>query len=166
MPRSSSRAAEAAQAAGSGRRGAELDASAVEHLLGYLIALAEVPTRRAFQQQVGEPFALRPVEFTLLVLLHANQRASAGQVGRALRLPAPHVTTLVDRLVERGLVQRGRDPQDGRAVQVTLTRAGQALAEKLRAVSLHMEDGVQAVLGAAERTQLARLLRKLADAGE
>ncbi|MCP5270710.1 MAG: winged helix-turn-helix transcriptional regulator [Burkholderiaceae bacterium] len=151
MPRSSSRAA-------------ELSAAPVEHLLGYLLALAEVPTTAAFRRHVGEPFGLRPVEFTLLMLLQANARASATQIRHALRMPAPHVTTLVDRLVERGLVQRGRDPHDGRAVRITLTAEGTALAGRLQAVAAHMEDEVQAALTPAERTMLRRLLKKLAGA--
>lgn len=151
MPRSSS-------------RGAELSAAPVEHLLGYLLALAEVPTTAAFRRHVGEPFGLRPVEFTLLMLLQSNARASATQIRHALRMPAPHVTTLVDRLAERGLLQRGRDPHDGRAVRITLTTEGTALAGRLQAVAVHMEDEVQAALTPAERTMLRRLLRKLAGA--
>lgn len=146
----------------SSRAAAELDGSPVEHLLGYLLALAEVPTRRAFQRHVGHPFDLRPVEFTLLMLLQGNGRAAPKQIGAALRLPAPHVTTLVDRLLARGLVTRGRDPDDGRAVRVQLSDAGQALATRLQKVSLTMEDGLQGQLTPAERTQLRRLLLKLA----
>jgi DNA-binding MarR family transcriptional regulator len=157
--KSSSRAAEPRRP-----RSADLDPTAVDHLLGYLLALAEVPTRRAFQQHVGQPFDLRPVEFSLLVLLLANGQAAPKQIGRVLRLPAPHVTTLVNKLVERGLVERGRDPHDGRAVCVTLSAPGQVLAEQLRDVSLTMESSVQAVLTPAERTTLKRLLQKLARA--
>lgn len=146
----------------SSRAAAELDGSPVEHLLGYLLALAEVPTRRAFQRHVGHPFDLRPVEFTLLMLLQGNGRAAPKQIGAALRLPAPHVTTLVDRLLARGLVTRGRDPDDGRAVRVQLSDAGQALATRLQKVSLTMEEGLQAQLTLTERTQLRRLLLKLA----
>jgi DNA-binding MarR family transcriptional regulator len=154
-------------AGGFGRPGAAgLDSSAVEHLLGYLLAVAEVPTRRTFQHHIGGPFDLRPVEFTLLVLLHANGRASAKQVCRALRLPAPHVTTLVDRLAARGLVDRGPDPHDGRAVRIVLTEGGHALADKLRAVAATMEDSLQAALTAGEQVQLRRLLLKLARAGQ
>ena len=157
MPTSSFPEAEL-QPAGAAHQGP----AAVEDLLGYLLALAQLPTRRAFRAHVGEPFELRPVEFTLLMLLQAYQRASAKQIGGALRLPAPHVTTLVDRLRERGLVQRARDPQDGRAVRITLTEAGKGLATQLQAASLHMEDGLQAALTPAERMQLRRLLKKLA----
>lgn len=152
MPKSSSRAA------------AELDSGVVEHLLGYLLAVAEVPTRLAFQRHVGRPHDLRPVEFTLLMLLQANGQAAPKQIGRALRLPAPHVTTLVDRLAARGLVARGRDPHDGRAVRVVLTESGQDLAGRLQTVATTMEDALHAVLSSAERSQLRRLLLKLARA--
>jgi len=157
MPRS-------AMPTSSSRSGAEFGAGVVEHLLGYLLALAELPMRQAFQRHVGQPFDLRPVEFTLLVLLHANGQAAPKQIGSALRLPAPHVTTLVDKLAARGFVSRGRDPHDGRAVRVALTENGQVLAARLRDVSLTMEDAPQSALSATERTQLRRLLLKLARA--
>lgn len=149
----------------SSSRDAELDPGFAGELLGYLLALAEVGTRRAFQRAVGEPFELRPVEFTLLALLQANGRASAKQIGSALRLPAPHVTTLVDRLAERGLVDRGRDPHDGRAVRIVLTEAGAELSRRLRGVAATMEDELLAALAPDEQATLRRLLRKLAPAG-
>jgi DNA-binding MarR family transcriptional regulator len=74
------------------------------------------------------------------------------------------VTTLVDRLAARGLVARGRDPHDGRAVRVVLTESGQDLAGRLQTVSTTMEDALHAVLSSAERSQLRRLLLKLARA--
>lgn len=160
MPRSSSRGAEPSAAPVA--KGGALSSPGLDHLLGYLLALAEVPTTVAFRRHVGEPFGLRPVEFTLLMLLQANARASATQIRHALRMPAPHVTTLVDRLAERGLLLRGRDPHDGRAVRITLTAEGAALAARLQAVAVHMEDEVQAALTPAERTTLRRLLKKLA----
>ena len=143
----------------------ELDARGVEPLLGYLLALAEVSTRRVFQQAIGQPMQLRPVEFTLLVLLLDNGAASPRQIGPALRLPAPHVTTLLDRLAGRGLLARRPHPDDGRAVQVVLTDTGRALAERARAVAATMEDRLDAALSAAERQRLRTLLLKLARAG-
>ena len=162
MPRSSSPGAE--RAARPRARGSALSSPGLDHLLGYLLALAEVPTTAAFRRHVGEPFGLRPVEFTLLMLLHSSHSASPTQIRHALRLPAPHVTTLVDRLAERGLLQRGRDPHDGRAVRISLTVDGAALAARLQPVAARMEDEVQAALTPAERTTLRRLLKKLAGA--
>lgn len=160
MPKSSSRAADPAAPA----IGDALDARGVEHLLGYLLAVAEVPTRRIFQRAIGEPHGLRPVEFTLLILLLDNGAASPKQIGPALRLPPPHVTTLLDRLAARGLLQRRRHPDDGRAVQVVLTDAGRALAQRAQAAAATMEAGLQAALSPSERMRLRTLLLKLARA--
>ena len=49
-----------------------LDTGSVHHLMGYLLAMASVQTRRAFQDSLGTPFDLRTVEFTLLILLLQN----------------------------------------------------------------------------------------------
>jgi DNA-binding MarR family transcriptional regulator len=152
MPKSSSPAA------------AELDTAGVEQLLGYLLALARLGTQRSFVAHVGGPFALRPVDFTLLLLLRDNPPCLPKQIGSCLHLQPPHVTTLVDRLAARGLLLRTPDPQDGRAVRVALTGIGQALAQQLAQASRTMDDTLLAALTADERQQLRALLRKLVHA--
>ena len=141
-----------------------LDRSVLHHLAGFLVAMADVPARRVFTHHIGKPYELREVEFALLVLLQANHGAAPKHLARALNLPAPHVTLLLDRMVRRGLVERRRSPKDGRALQVDLTVAGQALAQRVHQVSLTMEDELLRVLSPAERAMLRELLIKLADA--
>lgn len=141
---------------------APLDDAALGHLVGYRLARADVPARRAFMRHVGTPLKLRPVEFTLLVLLLANDSASAKQLAQALDVPPPQVTQLVDRLVERGLVVRERSARDGRAIDITLTVAGRELARRAHRVSQTMEAAVLQPLSPAERAMLFELLGKLA----
>jgi DNA-binding MarR family transcriptional regulator len=140
---------------------APLDQSVLQHLLGYRLALAEVASRRVFQRHIGAPLELRPVEFTMLALLHANRQASPKQLALALDLPPSNVTVLVDRLVERGLLQRQRSRTDGRAMELLLTPKGGELARRALRVSQTMEAGLLAPLSAAERAMLAELLQKL-----
>ncbi|MGH2884527.1 MAG: MarR family winged helix-turn-helix transcriptional regulator [Solirubrobacteraceae bacterium] len=49
------------------------------------------------------------------------------------RVTQPAITLLVNRLTERGWVQRIPDPRDGRAVLVSLTPAGEEVFARLRA---------------------------------
>jgi DNA-binding MarR family transcriptional regulator len=49
------------------------------------------------------------------------------------RVTQPAITLLVNRLAERGWVERVPDPSDGRAVLVRLTPAGEEVFEGLRA---------------------------------
>ncbi len=133
----------------------------MHHLAGFLIAMADAPARKVFRQHIGEPFELRDVEFTALVLLLANHGAAPKQLARALNLPPPHVSVLLDRLEGRALVERRRSPSDGRGFEVHLTAQGQALAQQVHQVSQHMEDGLLQALSPAERAMLRELLVKL-----
>ena len=138
-----------------------LNLAAMQHLTGFLIAMVDAPARRVFQRTIGKPYELREVEFTLLVLLQANHGAAPKQLAQALNLPAPNVTVLLDRMVERGLVERRRSPSDGRALEVHLTDKGQALALRVHEVSMTMEDSLLQPLSPAERAMLRELLIKL-----
>jgi len=142
-----------------------LDQSAVQHLIGYRLALAEVATRRVFQRHIGTPFKLRPVEFTVLLLLLASGAATPKQLASTLHVPPPNVTVLVDRLVERGLLLRQRSDTDGRALNLRLTDAGQDLARRAQRASRSMETGMLSALSVAERAMLGELLHKLVQGG-
>ncbi|MBC7938883.1 MAG: winged helix-turn-helix transcriptional regulator [Chitinophagaceae bacterium] len=138
-----------------------LDTAGVDHLVGFWLAVADVPGRRVFRQHIGQPFELKPVEFTLLMLLLVNPGVSPKQLVPALRVPAPQVTLLVDRLAQRELVERRRNARDGRALHLMLTAKGQALAEKVHRLSLGMEQDWLQVLSPGERVMLRELLMKL-----
>jgi DNA-binding MarR family transcriptional regulator len=53
------------------------------------------------------------------------------EVARRMIHRAPDVTRMLDRLVRRGLVRRGRNPGDRRESIATITRAGLALLDRM-----------------------------------
>jgi DNA-binding MarR family transcriptional regulator len=59
------------------------------------------------------------------------------------------------------LTETGPDPRDGRRLLVTLTRAGQALVEKLSPSALQVTEETLAPLTAKERDVFVALLVKL-----
>ena len=140
--------------------GERLDTSAVDHLFGFQLAIAAAQTRKVYQRHVGEPFDLRTVEFTLLMVLLKNTRVSPKQLARALAMTAPAITVLIDKMAARGLVERRRSSTDGRALEVLLTPEGDALARTTHAKSLAMEDGLLQRLSPGERVMLRELLVK------
>lgn len=155
-------AAEPTAARSAGRRADEaLDAGEISHVVGYLLAIASVTTREHYHASIGRPFDLRPVEFTLLMLLRGNPGASPKQLGRALRMPAPNVTALLDRMVARGLVERRRSATDGRALEVRLTADGDATAQRTHEISLTMEAPLLERFTPGERVLLRELLLRL-----
>jgi DNA-binding MarR family transcriptional regulator len=143
-----------------------LDPTAMQHLVGFLLAMVTIRTDDVFDQHIAKPFALREVDFTILVLLHSNRGAAPKQLAQALNLPAPKVTLLLDRLMERGLLERRRSPTDGRALQLHLTPKGTQLTQRALEVSTRMEDGLLQALSPAERAMLRELLIKLAHAAQ
>jgi DNA-binding MarR family transcriptional regulator len=76
------------------------------------------------------------------------------------------MTNRVDRLVQRGLVERSPDPRDRRSVLVRATERGRRTVDDALADLLQRERGLLDGLSDRERTQLVALLRRLSRALE
>jgi len=131
-------------------------------VLGYHVAQAAVTTYATFEQFIGQPFGLRKVEYSLLMLLLANGPLSPKRLGQALALSAPNLTLLLDRLQARELIRRERSATDGRSQNIVLTPAGQRMADETAAAAEPMEAVLGDRLSRAERLMLIELLRKVA----
>lgn len=104
--------------------------------------------------------SLTPVQAQLLLRLAAtsdDQRAVT-PLARWADITQPTVSDAVAALVRKGLVVRGRDPDDGRAVRLLLTAAGRAAARRLADWDKPVRDGLAASLSPEERARLAELL--------
>ncbi len=71
------------------------------------------------------------------------------------------MTNRIDRLVERGLVERRTDPHDGRGILVVMTPEGRDRVDSAISSLLAAESDLLDGLGAGDRERLAGLLRKL-----
>jgi DNA-binding MarR family transcriptional regulator len=101
-------------------------------------------------------------EFDVLSALRRAGRPyelSPGQLIRETMVTSGTMTNRVDRLVEKGLVDRLPDPDDRRGVLVRLTRRGQSSVDAALEDLLAREQTLLGDLSAAERDRLARLLR-------
>ena len=109
-------------------------------------------------------FGLGEGDFDLLVTVRRNgppYRLTPTQLGERMMITSGAVTKRVDRLAERGLVQRAVSDGDARSLPVQLTDTGIALTEEAMAAHVANEDRILAALSPAERKQLAGLLRTL-----
>ncbi len=68
----------------------------------------------------------------LLARLNQAGPVRLGDLARALGVDSSTVTPQTQRLERSGFVARTRDPRDGRAVLLTVTRAGRALLDNMR----------------------------------
>jgi DNA-binding MarR family transcriptional regulator len=145
--------------------GRELDFGALRGIAGFHLARASVMTLDAFERHIGTPLRLHKVDFSALMLLDANPGASPKQLALALDIAAPKLTALLDRLQQRGLLERLPNPSDGRSQRVVLTRRGQQLARDAALAAQPMEDEMRLRLTHAEHAMLIELLGKLAHGG-
>lgn len=71
------------------------------------------------------------------------------------------MTNRIDRLVERGLVERRTDPNDGRGILVLMTRLGRDRVDRAISELLTREAELLDGLSPGDQERLAVLLRKL-----
>ena len=139
----------------------ELDASRLSHLVGYAASRAAITLRKVFAKHMA-PLDLKIVEFSILMLVAQNPQVNQKQLGQALDISAPNMAVTLDRMVERGWVERVRSMKDRRAQNIHLTAAGAQLVQRAEKIAATMEAPSLAMLSAAERALLIELLHKVA----
>ncbi|MBC8056282.1 MAG: MarR family transcriptional regulator [Rhizobiales bacterium] len=138
-----------------------LDQSRLTHLVGYAATRASITMKRVFARNFA-PLDLKVVEFSILMLVAANPQVNQKQLGEALDISAPNMAVTLDRLVERGWVERVRSTQDRRAMHVHLTPAGSELVARAEKIAVTMEAPALRALSTAEKALLIELLMKVA----
>jgi DNA-binding MarR family transcriptional regulator len=136
-----------------------LDYDVLDRLLGYALRRAQVGMFLAFHAATrGQD--ITPPRFTALVIVAANPGIGQSALGQVLGIARSGAMILTDWMEDRGLAERRRN--DGRSWGVHLTRKGEKLlADMKRQVAIE-DRRRSAVLSAAERRELLRLLEKLA----
>ena len=89
------------------------------------------------------------------------------ELNRHVLLSQPALSRLVDRLADRGFVERRPDPADGRSVLLSLTEAGRAAQRQIgRQHARDVARAMTAGLDPAELRQLETICLKLAHQNE
>jgi DNA-binding MarR family transcriptional regulator len=139
-----------------------LDQSELKKYPGYLLARSRFLAFRTFERKVGKPLALKPVEFSVLLLMDSNEDVSQAQLAQALGVAAPNMTGILRRLEERGLVAREPSPTDRRVQHLVPTREGSKLLANAIAASRKMDQEWMSPLSKVEQAMLLELLGRLA----
>jgi DNA-binding MarR family transcriptional regulator len=105
----------------------------------------------------------RPDVQILVHLLDAGEPRRVGLIATGLQVESPHVTRHIATLEQRGLVERVRDPDDGRAWRIALTEEGAEVASRCRKVTTDWFQGAIAEWSETDRAELSRLMGKLSD---
>ncbi len=142
-----------------------LDQSRLTHLVGYAASRAAITLRRVFVRHLG-PLDLKVVDYSILTLVASNPQVNQKRLGEALDISPPNMAVTIDRMVERGWVERVRSRRDRRAMHIHLTPAGAALVGEADRISATMEQASLRMLSPAEQALLIELLMKVAGGPE
>jgi len=131
----------------------------LDEQIGFILRQVWQRHTAIFARDIGTN--LTPTQWAALSKLAESGPCSQNQLGRLTAMDVATIKGVIDRLCARGLTETSPDPEDGRRLLVSLTRAGQQLAEKVAPNALAITRETLAPLDAKEREALMGLLNKL-----
>lgn len=138
----------------------QVDTRFLQSLLGYNARRAALAIIERFLARMAQ-FDLRPVEFSVMSVIHHNPGVTSRQLCAALNLLPPNLVGLIQLLHARGLLVRQPHPHDGRAVGLHPTPEGRALMLQAEQAALEVESANSLGLTAAQHKNLLQLLQKV-----
>lgn len=125
--------------------------------IGYRIKLLSQLLGRNFQEQL-EPLGLTPFHWVVLCCLWEEDGLATSAIGDKLQQVGGTLTGVLDRMEERGLIRRERDPNDRRMVRIWLTEIGKELATVLPPIALEFLEQIMTGFSASEREQFSQFI--------
>jgi DNA-binding MarR family transcriptional regulator len=141
------------------RSSAGVDMGQLSNSLGFLLRLAQL---RAFEDFFSDhgPGGLKPGEFSALWVIARNPGIRQSVLGARLMIKRAHMTKLIRGAEDQGLVSRRIPDADRRAVELTLTVAGEKCVAKAAESFFAYEKTTGGPLARDEIAQLIGLLQK------
>jgi DNA-binding MarR family transcriptional regulator len=107
---------------------------------------------------------LSPSQVNILMRLHFRGMCDVSEIGEQMGVTNAAASQAVDRLVQKGLLERTEDPIDRRVKQLRLSPHGEKLVEESFEARRRWMDGLTAVLSPEQQEQVAVALTVLTDA--
>lgn len=120
----------------------------------------------AYQQQFMDRFDLTMPQFNILRILRgAKGPINVNTVKDRMIERSPNTTRLMDKLIEKGLIERIRCEQDRRVVYVNISELGQDLLSQIDCTS-EFSNITKPIISDEDAAQLSDLLDKLRETYE
>lgn len=99
--------------------------------------------------------------YVLIAIKYIKGPATQIEVARWLDRKPNSITTIIDRMEKDGLVARARNPQDRRAIQLSITAKGHDALNKATKPAMIMMKRMMSCLSDEEMAALIRLMGKI-----
>ena len=137
-----------------------VDATYLQTLLGYSARRVSLQVIELFAERMAA-YGLSPVDFSVLSLIRHNPGITSRQLCSALSLLPPNLVGKISMMEKRDLLLRKLHPDDGRAIGLYLTAAGDQMMGAAENTATELENDVNRKLTSAETKTLLRLLQKV-----
>ncbi|HHP7244388.1 MAG TPA: MarR family winged helix-turn-helix transcriptional regulator [Elainellaceae cyanobacterium] len=128
--------------------------------LGYKVKLVSQLMYRDFLERL-EPYGLTPFHYLVLCCLWEEDGLSTSGIADKLKQLGATLTGVVDRMEDRNLVYRERDPSDRRIIRIWLTEEGKQLMHVLPAIGAKTIDKATDGIPEAQHEAVLRLLDQI-----
>ncbi len=122
-----------------------------------------------FRKTMIDPGMDKNIDFTILELkglgafVDADSEYTMSELSSNAHLPLPNMTSIINRLEEKGIAQRRRDKKDRRVVKVSLTSRGKRLMEKFLETRCAELEKTLGALTERDQKELFKALEKALD---
>jgi DNA-binding MarR family transcriptional regulator len=131
-----------------------------EDSIGYLLRLSLSAIRRRLDRQMTR-HALTGLQMLPLAAIGNGLCRTAAELARLNDTDPGATSRMLDRLEAKGLLQRARSAEDRRVVQLELTAAGLAIAQKIPFAVADTLNEALCDFSAAEVETLRKMLRRI-----
>jgi DNA-binding MarR family transcriptional regulator len=102
----------------------------LEHCVNFVLTKAQNSVQQLFKAELA-PFGVTPGQYGVLKCLWDQNGLTAKQLAERLSLDSSTITGILDRMENKGLINRYHDVRDRRALCVMITKTGKELEEPL-----------------------------------
>jgi DNA-binding MarR family transcriptional regulator len=108
----------------------DLTGMELEQCLNFIITKAQHNVHQIFKAELA-PHGITPGQYAVLRCLWDENGLTARKLAERLHLDGSTITGILDRMEQKGFIEKLVDPKDRRALQVMLTEKGQKLEKPL-----------------------------------
>ena len=145
------------------KSGAEIDFGPFGDWIGFQLRMAQIASFQSYARH-AQGNGLSPGRFAVLILIDRNPGISQTMLSRAIGSDKSTLTPLLDDLVKRGLISRGRTRADRRIYELKLTDQGRKAMRAMHERAQQHESGLDEIVGPEDRALFMKILRKISAA--
>ncbi|MFZ4528415.1 MAG: MarR family winged helix-turn-helix transcriptional regulator [Undibacterium curvum] len=138
----------------------QFDVTQIEDSVGYLLARSRTMVSRSIDEALNQ-LGVTHAQGSVFMMLHLQKCSTAAELARDLFIDSAAMKRTLDKMAEKGWIERIADLSDKRLFRLELTEAGKQLAVQLPPVYRAVMDVALTGFTQEELGFLKCLLRKL-----